>query len=228
MTSRSRVLGSQHCRCPQRSFAIFKNPRGIAAANSFQKPPKNKGPPRDEEIRAKYVQLVDEDQSLKPPELLARVLQSFDRQEHYLIQVTQPEPGRIPVCKLVQKEKLREKLIMKETASRNNKGVSTKQLELNWAIGPNDLDHRMSKAHEFLEKGKRVEIILAPKRKGKKATEEEAKNVLSYIRERVAKVEGAREWKDMEGVPGGQVTLHLQGKQKSVPESPGDGTDKVK
>lgn len=90
-----------------------------------------------------------------------------------------------------------------------------KELELNWAIDGNDLAHRLNKLQEMLEKGMRVEILLAGKKRGRRATRDEAETVLRRIRERVAQVDGAKEWKAMEGRILQQATLFLEGKSKT-------------
>ena len=46
--------------------------------------------------------------------------------------------------------------------------VATKTIELNWAIDGNDLGHRLQRIKDFLGKGNRVEVMMAPKRKGRK------------------------------------------------------------
>jgi len=171
------------------------------------------GPPRDSNIVAYEVHVVGEDNALKPAEPLRRVLQSFDRKLYTLVQVSPPEEGKIPVCKIYEKKALREAERAKAKAQKDPASL-VKQLELNWAIGPNDLGHRLNKMVEFLEQGKRVEVVLAGKRKGKKATEEEALEVLRRIRLRVNKVEGATEWKTMVGKAPEQVTLYFEGKAR--------------
>lgn len=176
-------------------------------------PSRKQGPPRDENIQAYEVQVVDEDNSLKPPAPLSQVLYSLDRKTYTLVQVSPPEAGKLPVCKIFGKKALREAERAKAKPPKSP-ATLTKQLELNWAIDPNDLGHRLNKMQEFLEQGRRVEIILAGKRKGRKATEDEAQTVLKRIRGRVKELEGVRESKEMEGKVLGQATLFFEGKVK--------------
>ena len=95
--------------------------------------------------------------------------------------------------------------------------VTVKTIELNWAIDGNDLRHRLERIREFLGRGWRVEVMMAPKRKGRKASEEEARELLDRVRGVVADVEGARESKAMEGKLLGTATIFAEGKavQKS-------------
>lgn len=167
------------------------------------------------DIVAYEVHVVGEDNALKPPEPLRRVLQSFDRKLYTLVQVSPPEEGKIPVCKIYEKRALREIERAKAKAVQKGPALLVKQLALNWAIGPNDLGHRLNKLVEFLEQGKRVEVTLVgKKKKGRKATVEEADEVLRRVRLRVNKVEGATEWKAMVGRVPEEVTLHFEGKSK--------------
>jgi translation initiation factor IF-3 len=84
-------------------------------------------------------------------------------------------------------------------------------MELNWAIGPHDLDIKLGQLEAFLDKGKTVEIILAAKRKQRKATLEEGEGVLTKIRERLMKID-AREVKPMGGQVLKQATLTVRKK----------------
>lgn len=92
-------------------------------------------------------------------------------------------------------------------------GKPPKNLELNWAVAPGDLAHRLKKMQEFLREGRKVEILLGPKRKGRVATEQECKDVLRKVREAVAECKGAVEKKAPSGSLGGVMTLIYEGKQ---------------
>ncbi|KAI4135955.1 MAG: hypothetical protein LQ347_000187 [Umbilicaria vellea] len=168
------------------------------------------GPHCDENINASQVHLVSADGKLEPAQPLSIVLSSFDRKNFFLVQVSPPDEDEAPVCKIIDKRTVR------ATERKKAKPVKKilKQLELNWAIGANDLGHRLNKLEEFLRDGKRVEIVLDVKKKGKVASKEEAAAVVSRIRARVNEVEGAREWKPAEGAVGVQMTLNFQGKAK--------------
>jgi translation initiation factor IF-3 len=90
-----------------------------------------------------------------------------------------------------------------------------KTIELNWAIDANDLGHRIKRVTDFLAKGNRVEVVMAGKRKGRRATTEEARSLMTRVREAVEEVEGAKEWKPMEGAVLGQATLYFEGKAQN-------------
>lgn len=65
---------------------------------------------------------------------------------------------------------------------------------------------------EFLEQGRKVEIVLAPKKRARKATAEEAGVVVRKIREMVGQCKGAAEV-GAEGKVLGVLTLVFQGKE---------------
>ncbi|OTA47267.1 hypothetical protein K449DRAFT_441191, partial [Hypoxylon sp. EC38] len=91
------------------------------------------------------------------------------------------------------------------------KAVDTKELELSWSIAGHDLQHKLRRLREFLEKGLNVEIIMAKKKGGRKATVEEAERVVAQVREAVASVDGAKESRKMDGDVGGLARLFFEG-----------------
>lgn len=174
----------------------------------------SKGPPRNEEITDPYVRLVNAEGGLDPPTTLQVALRSFDRSTHYLQQVAPAQRGVPAICKVMSIRAARETREM-ERARRKAQKISSreaKELELNWAIDAHDLSHRLDKMQEFLEKGMRVDVMLAGKRRGRKATLEEAEQLLARIRDRLQKIDGAAERKEAEGKILGQMTLFLAGK----------------
>jgi translation initiation factor IF-3 len=166
--------------------------------------------PRDEEITASEVRLVDENGTFHPPTPVRQLLASFDRRLFHLVAVSTPKTGETPVCKIISRRELRER----ERAKRVKKDV-VKQLELNWAIDPNDLGHRLNKLQEFLAKGWRVEVILANKRRGRQASPEEAAAVIKRIRGIAEEVGGAKEWRAADGRVLGQMTMFFEGNRQN-------------
>ncbi|PSK51926.1 hypothetical protein B9Z65_3193 [Elsinoe australis] len=122
----------------------------------------------------------------------------------------------VPVCKVENKAEAAAKARAKEVERKEARKLApegVKIIELNWAIGGNDLGHRLKKVEEFLKARRRVEIVIAPKRRGKKATKEEADGVLKKVREAVGMVEGAKETRPLQGQVGGVVSLMVEGKR---------------
>ena len=168
--------------------------------------------PRDDEIKSYSVSLVDEEGKLQDPRSTADILSSIDRKKFSLCIVVPGEPGVPPICKIQSKERLREAEKARQKAERNSRGGTAKTIELSWVIDRHDLGHRMDKLKGFLEKGWKVEVVCAKKRKGKTATPEEAEALVARIRDVCGSVVGSREFKPMEGKLLETVTLHLEGK----------------
>ena len=114
----------------------------------------------------------------------------------------------------------RKKSAQKEAKKAAAAAASVKTLELNWAIDQNDLGHRLGKVEQFLGEGRKVEIVLAAKKAGRKATLGECEQVLQRIRRNVSAVEGGREVRAMEGKLGGVATLFFQGRLGKVQTEP--------
>lgn len=171
----------------------------------------------DEEIRSRLILLVNENGTIDTsPRTRFDVLNTLDRKTHRLVQLSPDEPGNpdyVPTCKIISKKESYEqnKKKKKQAAAKGKAGeAAMKTLELNWAIDGNDLGHRLRRVGEFLEEGRRVELVLAAKKAGRKASEEECNSVLQKIRETVEGVKGAKEAK-MDGKVGGFATLVLEG-----------------
>ncbi|RFU30095.1 hypothetical protein B7463_g6250, partial [Scytalidium lignicola] len=176
----------------------------------YAAPPPVRRLPRDDEIKARMIRVVGEDGRLKEPQQTFEVLDSLDRNLESLVVVDPGGNGSPPICKIINKKAARQ--AEKARKAVKNPGAVVKTIELNWAIDMNDLGHRLNKMKEFLSKGNKVELVLASKRKGRKASPEEADVVLGKIRTAISEVEGAKESKEMEGKILGHATLFIQGK----------------
>lgn len=173
----------------------------------------------DEEITSPQIYLVDPvTKTISPsPQTRFDILSRLDRNTHRLVHPGDAFFNGLPVCKIIdKKEAYTRQKQMKEDAKEKKKveekSRSVKTLELNWAMDPNDLGHRLNKVEEFLRDGRRVEVILASKKRGRKASVEECQGVLKKIREVVSAVDGAKEAKSMEGKVGAFATLYFQGR----------------
>jgi translation initiation factor IF-3 len=175
--------------------------------------------PRDEEIQDYMVRIVSDDHKLSPPQYTSSILNSIDRKNKTLVMVAMSDSDpdsnldglSYPICKIQSKKALREA----EKARQKKKelpSATVKTIELNWAIDPHDLHHRLQRVKEFLSKGWRVDVVMAGRKKGRKATPEEAKILVGNIREAMKEVEGSKEWREMEGSLGAAATIFLVGK----------------
>ncbi|TGO21706.1 hypothetical protein BPAE_0204g00010, partial [Botrytis paeoniae] len=166
--------------------------------------------PRDTEITAPFLRLKNAEGKLDPPVRTAQILRSIDLKTHMLEVIAFSDEELAPIARIVNKRELFQK--KKEVKKSKNPGTVTKTIEMNWAIERNDLGHRLEKMRGFLERGNKVEVILAGKKKGRKASVEEAEGVISRIREFVGGVEGARERVNMEGKVLGMAVLSFEGR----------------
>ncbi|KAJ5987164.1 hypothetical protein N7451_011529 [Penicillium sp. IBT 35674x] len=167
-----------------------------------------KGPIKDEEIRSQLVQVVNSEGDLDPPEHLADVLETFDRKKYFLIQVSPGAFKKPPVCKVMNKLDYRNAEKAKEKAAKAAV-KAVKQIELNWAIDAHDLEHRLKQLAAFLEKGRKVEVILTRKKHKRPPTVDEIKHVMQTVLDTTREA-GGTQVKPMEGEPGKRVLLTVK------------------
>ncbi|EGD97668.1 translation initiation factor IF3 [Trichophyton tonsurans CBS 112818] len=157
--------------------------------------------PKDEEIRSAIVRVVQENGQLGEPMSLKSALASFDRSRNFLVQVRAGSEDQAPVCKVVAKSEYiasaKAKGKGKESKPKST-AVQIKQIELNWAIDPHDLQHRLDQLETFLSKGKRVSLILTKKKRKRRATPDEAQRVLAAIENKLFEI-GVTEAKPRRG-----------------------------
>ncbi|KAF2643839.1 hypothetical protein P280DRAFT_466569 [Massarina eburnea CBS 473.64] len=189
----------------------------------------------DNAIQGTYINLVSDTGEYKQNVPLYEALRSYNRVTHHLLQLSSGEdevdeegyeiPGALPLCKVISKIDLRaqhtKKLeIMRRTLMGKGAGPDAKNLELNWAIAGGDLGHRLEKLKGFLKDGRKVEVLIGPKIRGRVATEEECRDLLLQVRGTVEELSGAREIKKPDGVIGGVMTLFFEGKNLGESTSP--------
>ena len=143
--------------------------------------------------------------ALLPAESPRAILARINRQTHSLVEVAPATEARIAICRILSKEKLFEE---EKQSLKKPKTKPEKQLEISWTIDPNDLRHKLNRLKGFLEGGRRVELIMAQRKKrGVKAremTKEDRNKFLASIRAFVQSLDGVREWKAMVEVRGNE------------------------
>ena len=136
----------------------------------------------------------------------------LEDEELFLIQVG---VGRdeIPVCKIMERKLLilqrMERTKLEKEKARQNKANAPKEIEVSWAVTQHDLESKLRQMETFLSKGRKVDILLANKKRSKRASPDEAENLLNSIRTRIKEI-GARETKAMDGSLSGQATLTVE------------------
>jgi translation initiation factor IF-3 len=179
----------------------------------------------DNAIKSNHVNIVDENGKFHPGISIADALFRVNKNTHHLVQMTpgtvdefgNQDPKDLPTCRIMSKLALREQHGRKVDLERRRAkglgaGPAPKNMELNWAIAGGDLKHRLGRLREFLTEGKKVEVMFAPKKKGRKATEQEAISVMQAVRDVVAECKGATEVK-AEGAVGGIMMVTFEGRK---------------
>lgn len=159
------------------------------------------------------VKLPDK-QGLSEPRPLSFVISGIDRNTHFVQQITAvTDPREFAVVRIVTRNDLVREVTAKGDLARkqasDQKRKKPKQLELNWAIAPTDLEIKMRQMESFLEKGKKVELLMANKRRQRKATPEEARQLLSVVRGKCEDL-GASEVTPFTGAILGQATMTIE------------------
>lgn len=175
--------------------------------------------PRNEAIASlgQEVHFIDADGAFQGLKSLEPLLASFDREIYHLICIN-PQVAPEPVlCRLYSKEQLEEDekaaYWMKKEKKQGNKDPTkvVKKVEISWATAPNDLEHKLKRIDEFLQRGNRVEVILGTRKGMAKQTPEKVAGLVERIRKEAEK--SGKEWKVAEGVIGVQYLIYLEGKR---------------
>ncbi|GAB1314292.1 Translation initiation factor IF-3 [Madurella fahalii] len=190
------------------------------------------GPMRNFDITYPYIQIRGHDNRLGEPERTKNILRQLDLARQDLVIVAHPrrDPSskgpEYPICIIEDRRAKAAEQAGKEGVKYGKKKkepkIVEKELEVNWAIAPNDLRTRMKQFKTFLSKGYKVQVrMLVPKKRDKRrATLDEAKEVFKIVQETIAEVPGTTNYKPMEGNVGQMVTMFLQGPAGGIPSAP--------
>lgn len=135
----------------------------------------------------------------------------------HLVQISKPEETIL--CKVVTVGELRRAAREKARTQKKQKKKREvwKQIDINWAVDLHDLSNKLNQLESFLEHGKKVELVLAGKRSGKrkarKATLSEAQGLIQKIKEKMAAI-NATDFAPMEGKMLEQISWKVQSKAK--------------
>jgi len=153
--------------------------------------------PYDEEIQERWIALVDRNGKYHERVTLWDVMGGLNRTEEHLLQVSpaDPEKGKLAACKIYTKSQLRDAYNTKLRAAKNLKKAqaSSKIIELNWAIAPRDLQQKLAKLETFLREGRRVELVLASRKRQRRAGAEECEDILRQVRKAADRIPGTKE-----------------------------------
>jgi len=174
---------------------------------------------RDEQIETSFVQVKREDGSLGEEEMLRLILRRIDREKETVIQLSKPGERDVAVVQIAKISDLRERLRERERAEREKmlaeRDNKPKQIELNWAISEHDLELKLKQMEQFVDEGRKVELLLAAKKRARKASQDEGNEVLKKIRERLVAID-AKEIAPMEGQVLRQAVMTVKTKKLST------------
>jgi translation initiation factor IF-3 len=161
--------------------------------------------PTNEEIKHKYVQVVNEEGKLNSPTGLDSVLASIDRKEFYVELVNDDQPIVKILNKKAEFDKAKARTKAKKAAAR---APEQKEIQMTWGVAAGDLEHKLNKVRKELEKKNRVDLIFAPKKKQPMPNPDERAAKVDEVFEELKDV--GREWKPRT-LQKALMTLHLQG-----------------
>ena len=199
--------------------------------------PKADRPPRDEEIRAWRAHVRLPNGKLSEPKSLQDILDERvkDEKGKYLqfvqeLATADPRDGRpYSIVGYFDKKEMKEKELAAKKKAREG-STKEKSLELSWSIGENDLQHRIGKLREFLQKGSRVEVVFGSTRiRGwgmkRKITEDEGNELLEKIRRAALDVNGTKVYHELSGKLLGQARISFQGPGRKERETSENGQE---
>ena len=147
---------------------------------------------RDHKIDTRWVRVKD-GRGVSDPTSLQDLLSQVDRSKETVVQISKPGTQQEAIVEILSFEQLRARFHAKanltKSQDKSQKESKAKQVELNWAIGDHDLALKLKQLEQFLNKGRKVEIVLAPKRQGRRATTEEAQKLLDKIRDKIVEAD---------------------------------------
>lgn len=170
--------------------------------------------------------MVDGQERLSERLFLTDVLPKVDRKTHSLQVIRAPDPDdpeapKDPICRIINKKEELERQRKEKELKKQTAAPKEKELDINWAMAENDLKNKLRRLQDFLRKGYKVTVVLAPKSRAKtKLSEKDAQTVLQKVLDATTEVTGSKEWRAKEGKLLGNMRLFLQGKvQEKAPET---------
>lgn len=178
--------------------------------------------------------LLDDRNNITGPFMTAQILRKMDHKVDMLKMITPAappaakkpgasEPAKdkkpagppIAICKIVDRAEERRRAAQKEkerkARARQAAKSKQKEVEVGWAIAQHDLDIKLGRARGFLEKGYKVDVVVARKKGARAAERPEMEEVVKSVRDLVAAVPGAKERKASEGDYGRTMRFYFEG-----------------
>ncbi|KAH7924824.1 hypothetical protein BV22DRAFT_1090180 [Leucogyrophana mollusca] len=159
-----------------------------------------------------YVRVVNsETGKLEPVTSLKSLIASLDKKV-WLVELVSEKPE--PLVKIVDRKESFRKLKEQQRAHRAGiKASAQKEIQVTWGVGAGDLEHKLAKARSELEKGYRVDIVIAPKKRQPLPKPSEMEARANEMAATLADI--AKEWKARDV----QKTITVMSFQK-LPQTP--------
>jgi translation initiation factor IF-3 len=154
-------------------------------AQQQQKPPQQKQAPsgrsrRDEEISSRFITFVDEQGQVHNRCRINDILMDFDRSKYFLVEVD-PSAKPNPVCRLFDKKALFEKEKQNKKKKQTAPESILKEIVFGWNVSAHDMEHKLNKAIQFLDKGNKVKLDIVYKRGQKRVDKETQQEVIQTV-----------------------------------------------
>ncbi|KAI6245169.1 Translation initiation factor IF-3 [Erysiphe necator] len=171
---------------------LFSQHHSAALSTSTTIKPKKLRLPRNEEITAESITVVDENGKISGPHQTKNFFEDFDLENKSLVTILEgnPEDGRPPLCRIYDRSLLRKKEINDLKNKGKIKVIPTKTLEISWTVDENDLNIKLRRLKEFLEKGCHVDLFLKAKKRGRPVTLDEGEKIVQRIQNTVKEAGG--------------------------------------
>lgn len=172
--------GGQRSRQSAATFRPLAPLQPIAKPASQQQQQKPTGRSRrDEEINSRFITFVDEEGQVHNRCRVNDILNDFDRSRYFLVEVD--PSAKPPVCRLLDKKVLFEKEKQGKKKKQTSPESVLKEIVFGWNVSAHDMEHKLNKAIQFLDKGNKVKLDIVYKRGQKRVDKETQQQVISTV-----------------------------------------------
>ncbi|CEP07477.1 hypothetical protein [Parasitella parasitica] len=177
---RSTINGVQRQRQPLRPLTPLQplQQQQTPQLQQVQKTPTGRSR-RDEEISSRLITFVDEQGRVQERCRVKDILLEFDRSRYFLIEVD--PTAKPPVCRLFDKKYLFEKEKSNKKKKQTAPESVLKEIVFGWNVSEHDMEHKLNKAAQFLDKGNKVKVDIVYKRGQKRVDKDTQEQVVSTV-----------------------------------------------
>ncbi|WVF69867.1 hypothetical protein IAT40_004648 [Kwoniella sp. CBS 6097] len=150
---------------------------------------------KDAAIPYRTVQLVDPTTNhLLDPQPLRAVLATYDQSTHTLVLVSVDK--EVPIVKLVDKieERRKERESEEKAKLKKKMAMEEKEVQVSWQSAQGDIKHKLDLAKSLLEKGDRVQVVFANRKRGETVPDPKKNEIIASFDEVLGEV--GNKWKD--------------------------------